>query len=179
MVMQDVNDYKIYIILTYTGTILSFIIKLFTKAKYTHASISLDENLNKMYSFGRINPYNPFVGGFVHEGINKGTFKRFKNTHCQIYYLNVTMNEYKEIENITNNFLDNQDKYKFNVLGMFLTHLNIKYKRDKYYYCSEFVKYVLENAKVNIELPNITKPNDFQDVKELKLVYKGKLKAYR
>lgn len=30
-----------------------------------------------MYSFGRLNPYNPFWGGFVHESIDKGTFKRF------------------------------------------------------------------------------------------------------
>ena len=132
-----------------------------------------------MYSFGRVNPYNPFIGGFVHEGINHGTFKRFKNTHCQIYCLNVTRNEYKEIENLINKFLENKDKYKFNIWGMFLTRLNILYKKEDYYYCSEFVKYILENAKVNVNLPSIIKPNDFQDIKELKLVYNGKLKAYR
>ena len=35
MDMQNVNEYKIYIILTYTGTILSLIIKLFTRDKFT------------------------------------------------------------------------------------------------------------------------------------------------
>ena len=40
---------KIYIVLTYTGTILSRIIKLYTKAEYCHVSLSLDKKLNKMY----------------------------------------------------------------------------------------------------------------------------------
>lgn len=61
---------KIYIVLTYTGTILSKIIRIYTRAEFCHVSLSLDKRLNKMYSFGRLNPYNPFIGGFVHEGIN-------------------------------------------------------------------------------------------------------------
>ena len=81
---------KIYIVLTYTGTILSKIIRVYTKAEFCHVSLSLDKRLNKMYSFGRLNPYNPFIGGFVHEGINIGTFKRFKNTKAEIYEIEVT-----------------------------------------------------------------------------------------
>ena len=45
---------KIYFIFTDAGTILGKIIKLKTGRKYTHVSISLDENLNEMYSFSRI-----------------------------------------------------------------------------------------------------------------------------
>lgn len=48
---------KIYIILTFTGTALSRIIKFATKVEFAHVSIALDEELNEMYSFGRINPY--------------------------------------------------------------------------------------------------------------------------
>ena len=47
---------KIYIVLTYTGTILSRIIKVFTKKEYSHVSIALDQDLKYMYSFGRLNP---------------------------------------------------------------------------------------------------------------------------
>lgn len=67
---------KIYIILTHTGTMLSNIIKKYTKDEFSHVSIALDKELNRMYSFGRLNPYNAFYGGFVHEYINEGTFKR-------------------------------------------------------------------------------------------------------
>ena len=91
---------NIYIILTRTGTILSGIIRGFTKDEYTHVSISLDRDLNKMYSFGRLNPYNPFIGGFVHEYIDKGTFKRFKNTKALILEIEVTNDQYKKIIDI-------------------------------------------------------------------------------
>ena len=63
--MEDRRVEKIYIIQSCTGTILSNIIKGYTKNIYTHVSLSLDINLNNMYSFGRLNPYNPFWGGFV------------------------------------------------------------------------------------------------------------------
>lgn len=62
--------HKIYIVLTYTGTLLARIVRFYTRKEYSHVSIALDENLNMMYSFGRLNPYNAFVGGFVHERIN-------------------------------------------------------------------------------------------------------------
>ena len=46
---------KIYIILTHTGTMLSKIIKKYTKDEFSHVSIALDKELNRMYSFGRLN----------------------------------------------------------------------------------------------------------------------------
>ena len=91
---------KIYIVLTYTGTLLSKIIKTYTKDEFSHVSISLDEELKQMYSFGRLNPYNPFIGGFVHEGINTGTFRRFIKTKTEIYSLEVNEDQYNSIERI-------------------------------------------------------------------------------
>ena len=70
---------EIYIVLTHTGTTLSGVVKFYTRKKYTHVSIGLDSELNELYSFGRLNPYNPFKGGFVREDLNNGTFARFKN----------------------------------------------------------------------------------------------------
>lgn len=56
---------SIYIVISQTGTWLSTLIKLYTKQKYNHVSISLENSLSDMYSFGRINPSNPFSGGFA------------------------------------------------------------------------------------------------------------------
>ena len=87
---------KIYIVMTQTGTILSRLVKLRTGCEYGHVSIALDENLDKMYSFGRLNPYNPFWGGFVHERINSGTFKRFSKTRARIYSLEIDDEQYEK-----------------------------------------------------------------------------------
>ena len=58
---------KIYIVLTDTGTLLSKAIGLYTRKDLNHASIAFDEELKEMYSFGRKQRHNPFVGGFVKE----------------------------------------------------------------------------------------------------------------
>ena len=81
---------KIYIVLTHTGTLLSNLIKLYTKNDYSHVSLAFDEDLNEMYSFGRLYTYNAFIGGFVREYLDKGTFKRFKNTTTSVYEVIIT-----------------------------------------------------------------------------------------
>lgn len=75
---------KVYFVLTYSGTILGQIIRMKTRREYSHVSIALDEQLQEMYSFSRLHPYNCFVGGFVHERINEGSYKRFKNTKAMV-----------------------------------------------------------------------------------------------
>ena len=58
---------KVYILFSRTGTWLSRILGLFGGFKYMHSSISFDPTLKEMYSFGRIKPHNPLIGGFVKE----------------------------------------------------------------------------------------------------------------
>lgn len=169
---------QIYIVLTHTGTILSKIIKFYTKKEYTHVSIALDKNLKYMYSFGRLNPYNAFIGGFVHEEIDKGTFKRFKNTKSFIYTINVTDIQYKKIIENIYNFETNKEKYHFNIKGLFAAGFNKKITKDNYFYCAEFLKFVLDKSGININLPEITKPEDFAKVKNKHVIYKGYLKNY-
>ena len=71
---------NVYILLTDTGSVLTTMIKHVTTNPYNHVSISFDEDLETLYSFGRKHPNNPFLGGFVKESIYSGTFKKFKNT---------------------------------------------------------------------------------------------------
>lgn len=168
---------KIYIILTFTGTWLSRVVRVYTKKEYSHVSISLDEDLTKMYSFGRLYPYNPFLAGFVHEGINHGTFKRFKKTKTKIYSMEVPKEKYDQIEEIINNIQQQKNLYKFNIIGLLALALNVKIKREKSFYCAEFVKYVLEQSDV-IELPDLVKPDDFEHLSGISEVYKGVLREY-
>lgn len=176
--MDCTNNYHIYIVLTYTGTFLSRFIKLYTGDEFSHVSISLDKKLQEMYSFGRLTPYNPFIGGFIHEKIDDGTFKRFPNTKAAIYSLKVKSDQYAKIKQIINEMKSKQTIYKFNIIGLFATGLNIKYQKDNSFYCAEFVKHLIDEADININLPTIVKPNDFKKVKQLKLRYYGDLNKY-
>ena len=132
-----------------------------------------------MYSFGRLNPYNPFIGGFVHEYIDKGTFKRFKNTVAKIYSLKLDYKQYEEIKNTINKIKENKEQYKFNIIGLFAAGFNIRIASEHSFYCAEFVKYVIETAGIKTGLPQIIKPESFKEMKEINLVYSGKLKKYK
>lgn len=168
---------KIYIVLTYTGTILSKIVKVYTRREFSHVSIALDEDLKEMYSFGRINAYNPFWAGFVHEDVNKGTFKRFKKTKARVYSLTVKDEQYEKVKEVIRDIQKNKLDYNFNILGLLGVVINYKVKRERYFYCAEFVKYVLEQSNI-CYLPDIVKPEDFKEIDNLNVVYNGQLREY-
>lgn len=171
---------KIYIVLTHTGTILSNIIKKYTKDEYSHVSIALDEELEEIYSFGRIYPRIAFIGGLVKESLTSGTFKRFKNTNTGVYELEVTNEQYEKIQETIKTMFEHKDEYKFNIKGLFFVAINKKIKRPKTFYCAEFVKYVLDKAEIDTKcLPEIIKPESFKKLENMELIYKGKLRKYR
>ena len=169
---------KIYIILTFTGTILYRLVRLWTRDEYCHVSIALDKDLNDIYSFGRINPYNPFKGGFVKEGLDIGTFKRFKNTKSAIYSLDVSNIQYRRVIKKIKQFKKNKDKYKFNFIGVLSVALKKPFKRENSFYCSEFVRHILLEAQIDLKLPELVKPMDFQQ-ESMELIYTGLLRNYK
>ena len=172
---------KLYIILTHTGTLLSRIIKYYTKDEFSHVSIALDADLKEMYSFGRLHPYNAFIGSFVHEQINKGTFKRFKNTRAEVYSIFVTDEQYEKAKKVITYFNNNKQKYKFNLIGLACVSINKKIVRKNTFYCAEFVKHVLKSSgvvEVN-ELPDIIRPENFKQLNGIRLEYEGLLCKYK
>lgn len=170
---------KIYIVLTHTGTTLSKVIKSYTRNEFSHVSISLDMELNEMYSFGRLNPYNPFIGGFVHEYIDKGTFKRFYNTRAKVYSLEITEEQYENVKDSIRRIQNEKDNYKFNILGLFAAGFHKRIEKEYSFYCAEFVKYVMEKADINTGLPDVVKPEDFENINELHEIYGGFLREYQ
>lgn len=168
---------KIYIILTHTGTNLSKLIKSYTKDEFSHVSISLDEELKEMYSFGRLHPYNPFWAGFVHEYVDKGTFKRFFNTKTKIYALEITEKQHEKAKETIKKI--EKENYTFNILGLFAVGFHKKIKMKHSFYCAEFVKYVIEQAEISVKLPDIIRPEDFKDIEGLQEIYSGFLRKYQ
>lgn len=169
---------KIYIVLTHTGITLSKIIKTYTKDEFSHVSIALDNKLQEMYSFGRLHPYNPFWGGFVHEYIDKGTYKRFYKTMARVYSYEVTEEQYEKLKNNIKQIEANKEDYKFNIVGLVAVGFHKKIGKEKSFYCAEFVKYVIEKANIDMNLPTIIKPEDFKNVNGLQEIYSGFFRKY-
>ena len=176
---ESTGNKKVYIVLSQTGTILSRILKLLTRAPYNHSSIALTEDLQTMYSFGRVHPYNPFIGGFVQESPAYGTFKRFKNTKVMVLETEISSDTYSELGQLIQQMMKEKARYHYNYLGLFLAAIRVHRQKRDCYYCSEFVKAMVVRMGLPgaEEIPDIVKPIHFLTVPH-KTVYVGKLQEY-
>ncbi len=170
---------KVYIVLSQTGTILSRVLKLVTRAPYNHASLALTDDLRTLYSFGRLNPYNPFVGGFVRESPDSGTFKRFYNTEIMVLEVAVDPAARAECRALIEEMVADPSRYHYNYGGLLLAAVHIPYEREGCYYCSEFVRAMAQKMKLEgVErIPRIVQPVHMQELSH-KVVYVGRLRDY-
>lgn len=177
---MDNGEKHIYLIISQTGTLLSRILKLFTGAEYNHISLGLKRELDCMYSFGRLNPYNPLRGGFVKESPNNGTFKRFCNTRVIVLDLKIEAEKYGLICGRVGEMSNLSTEYHYNYVGLLFAAFKRVHKSRNRYYCSEFVKYMLQshNVKGSEILPEIAQPIHFLNIPEARLIYCGRLRDY-
>lgn len=178
--METAPQKQLYIVLSQTGTVLSRLLKVITKAPYNHASISLSAELTEMYSFGRRRPYNPFWAGFVVENPHGGTFKRFPETEAMVFSVDISEEAYEQIRAMIDAMVPKQRRYHYNYVGLVLAAFKICYRPERCYYCSEFVKevFVRHGLTGSEQLPAIVKPIHFLELPHTP-IYQGKLKDYR
>lgn len=178
---KNIKDKEVYIMVSKTSTIPSNVIKMWTREQYAHTSLALDMELNDMYSFARKKLWNPFYCGFIEEDITKGVFGRDTGTTCQVGRLRVTSAQYKRICEIVDGFKKNKDRYGYNYIGVLGVTVNKPIEREHYYFCSQFVYYVLQKAGVPMfdKQPGLARPEDFRIWEDLEIVFEGKLVDYR
>lgn len=171
---------KIYIITTYTGTILSSLIQNVSKAPYAHVSIALNEELNPMYSFGRLNPKTALFAGFVEERINEGLYAIKTSTICRVYSKEVTDKEYELLKCNIQGVKENRKKYSYDVMALIRLSINRPRHAEYKYVCSHFVADMLCKSGINIFSKEscCVQPNDFYDHEGLVLEYEGLLSDY-
>lgn len=169
----------IYIVLTRTNTIVSRLIRLFKKDEYTHASIALDRDLRKMYSFGRKYLYNPFIGTFKIEHKDDGVYRLQRKVPCLVLEVEVTEQQYEKAQGIIRHFVSNSNLYKYNYKGLLYNLFNIEAYSDNRFLCSEFVYYVLnQSGVVDFNIPgNLVRPQSLLNIKG-NIMYKGDLKCF-
>ncbi|MBO7187617.1 MAG: hypothetical protein J6V68_04400 [Clostridia bacterium] len=179
--MEETKTQKIYVLLTHTGTILSKMVQKRTGGEFNHASLSFDDSLTKMYSFSRVNPYIAFIGAFMKEAYNQGTFKRFKKTKACLLEYSVSESSYSKIKSCVEKMYDERKKYGYAYKGLFSAGKGKVYRKENCFYCSEFVWSVLENGGVLDKRvgKEVIMPMDFLEKTDGKIIYKGQLSIYK
>lgn len=170
----------LYIVLVRTNTIISRIIHFVKNDEYTHAAISLDKNLDNMYSFGRKYTYYPFIGRFRQEEIYKGLYKTQKRLPGVIMEVEVSEQQYRKAVSLLNRFISNRNSYKYNYRGLLYSLLNKPLCYDDRFLCSEYVYYILnESGIADFNRPrNLVSPQDLLKLKS-RLLFKGDLKQFK
>ena len=142
----------IYILLTRSGTLLSNLVYRLTGARYTHASLAFDEDLSCLYSSTRKNGYTMFPAGPSREYLDRGVFRLRPDVPCAFYALEVSEEAYTRARRRADHMMAHGSLYRFNVLGLILCGLHIRWRRRRHYFCSQFVGEVLEKSGA-LELP--------------------------
>ncbi len=168
---------EIYIMLTQVGTLVSKSIKLYTKAKYNHASIGVDPSLRVFYTFARRVRYFPIIGGFVTEVVNEGMFKYYPETECAIYSMKVTDKVYERVCKVLETYISDPKKYRYNLLALLGIIINKPFCFENKSTCAEFVAKVLHQSDIyTFNKPFcFVRPYELSEIPGLNLLYEGQM----
>lgn len=171
------SNNEIYIIITNTPSVVSGIIGKFTHTPYNHVSVSLDTELEQMFSFGRRYKYFPWLGGFVRESPNFGTLGRFPQTEAIVLRMTVDASTYADMRVRLHNMLEHKYNYRYDTLGLLAAIFGKSIKRENYYYCSAFVSRLLVECGLESDesFEPIVRPMDFLTLPNTREIYRGRL----
>lgn len=174
--LKELNP--VYVLLTYTGTAMSKIIKFFTHQPYSHSSISLDSSMTNCLTFGRKNVEDRCK--FTDENIFDGLLGQYAEQIKFSLYVTFYDNEQLEfIRKYIEEFKEDVKRHTYSYVGLINVLLN-KVSNSEGMFCSQFVASVLEAGdKERIKKHNsLYTPSDLREVPYMFFVSKGLLKNY-
>ncbi len=158
----------IYIVFLSTNTMMGKGIRFFTRNRYSHVTISLDQDLHTMYSFARYHINSPIRGGFVIEQPIRYLYDD-QDVSVKLCRISVSSEEYHRIQSEITHFVANREKLIYNtpnaLLSLFGRQLSVK----DMYTCLEFVTYLLR-------YPRILTIHELEHRLKQQVIYHGSLK---
>ncbi|MBQ4253862.1 MAG: hypothetical protein II712_03445, partial [Erysipelotrichaceae bacterium] len=116
---------SVYLILSRSKSIVSTIVGIFTKDRYTHTSLSFDDSFSCNYSFGRRYARFPLPAGLITEGFGRGMYELYPNIPCAIYQLDCPEENWNRAREIINEMMKEQKKYRYSLIGLINIDLGI------------------------------------------------------
>lgn len=105
--------------------------------KYSHVSLSLEEDKSEFYSFN--------IKGFARETYEK--FRRHNVNSSMLYEFEVNDSAYDAMQNRVEEFKTRCREMKYSFLGVALCFFHIPLHLSKHYFCSEFVAEMLASSQ--------------------------------
>lgn len=178
----DPDIHPVFIVCCYTGSTVGKLIRRATDARYSHAAIGFDSDLNTLYSYN-LNTAKK-GGGLSFESIQKYV----EDSEDADIFVGVTFlnnHDYKKMRSNVDWYIANYDKASYNILSLFSILLNrsknIKYQLNLV--CSQFVDnlFKLINIDLTDKSSSLVTPKDLSTVKDgsnVFILYQGLAKDY-
>lgn len=64
------------------------------------------------------------------------------------------------------------------VIGVLGSAMDIGMTRANHFFCSQFVSFILGKTGFWSKLPELTKPMDFLEISQMKIIYEGKIQSF-
>lgn len=178
--MSNYDKKYIYIVISKTNTTLGKFIQRQLGVGYNHCSVSLDDSLEDIFSFGRKEIHNFFRAGFVRESISDGFFAVHKYSDVAVLQIPVTEEQWNQASEGITQFKQQKNQYKYSLLGLAYCYLGIPVKRKNKYFCSQFVAELLKQAGIELfdKEESLVRPHDFLSVGAGEVVYAGEIGNY-
>lgn len=170
---------KLYLVLVSTPGIFATLIRLFTRHKYIHIVLGMDEELKHAYSFGRRNPKVPILSGFEQEKMDK-VVEHFPKALCMVTEITCTREQKNNVWKRINYYKKNAKKYHYTVLGLPFLVMGKPFHQKRRYACSQFVARTLEDYGIRTfdKHYSLVTPKDFYYMPDKKVLYVGTIEGY-
>ena len=164
----------------HTRTIPAKLIKLATRANYSHVALSFEKECNTLYSFGRRNIHSILNSGFTIEKKKGPFFQAFHQTTCKIYEIDIEEEKYQRIQKIIGEMARHKTRYKYDFIGLVFRYFKIPIRLKNHYVCSYFIANLLEESGVYAfsKKSYFVKPKDFENFAIGHEIYQGEYRKY-
>lgn len=178
--MSDINGNKfIYIVLSSTSGKMGRFIRFATGYFYNHVSVSLEPDINTLFSFARYYKNTPLFGGFVEESIMRYSSLE-EIASIKIFKIPVTETQYSEIKIRIDQLKAESEKYIYNTISALLAPVHRSVSICNAYTCVEFMVNLLWLSGIDMGIY----PGAFHTIEELgehlayRTVYEGPASEY-
>ena len=174
--LEDTSEpvFPIFIVLSSGEQLFSRVIRGITHSVYSHAMLSLDNTLNRCYSYG-LDPKVKMTGSFIIEDVPK----KFKDQLIRVYAVFVSNDTFNTISQNVNWFVQNQKRTLYGWRNLISYLFRTPLEREHTLVCSQFVDKMLKLGHIDFtkKSSSLIAPGDIDKAavrsKKIYQIYKG------
>ena len=169
----------VYVLLTYTNSLMAKAIKVVTNQPYSHAGISLDSSMKHIFTYGRKEIKD--VCKFTDENIFDGALGAVKDkTPYSLYVTFFEKPQFETLKDRIENIKNDVQRHGYSYKGLINFALGKETYDDYRMFCSQFVADVIKAGDPKRVKKHTSRysPSDLSKVKGMHFVTKGILGNY-